>query len=249
MTGPRPARTASTTLVHRGRRRHDVVAVDRDVVDAVAGGPSLERRRVLGRRPARTRRSRCSRRRRSPAAATPRRGSPPRGTRPAPPRRRRRTRPRRCRRRGAAPPSPRPTAIGRPAATMPLAPKMPSVGSAMCIEPPRPRLVPCVLAHQLGEHPERVEALGQAVAVAAVGRGDHVGRAAAASTRRRPTPPARSRGARSRAPRRRGRARPPAPRSRGSRSIRRCISSRSAVENATERVDGHRPCIVLVGTT
>ena len=40
-----------------------------------------------------------------------------------------------------------------------------------------------VLGHQLGEHPERVEALGQAVAVAPVGRGDDVGRAAAASTR------------------------------------------------------------------
>jgi hypothetical protein len=35
-----------------------------------------------------------------------------------------------------------PTAIGRPAATIPLAPKIPSVGSAMCMEPPRPRLVP-----------------------------------------------------------------------------------------------------------
>ena len=35
-----------------------------------------------------------------------------------------------------------PTAIGRPAPTMPLAPKIPIVGSAMCIEPPRPRFVP-----------------------------------------------------------------------------------------------------------
>ena len=70
-----------------------------------------------------------------------------------------------------------PTAIGRPAATIPLAPKMPIVGSAMCIEPPRPRFVPCVLGHQLGEHPERVETLRQAVAVAAMGRRDHVGRA------------------------------------------------------------------------
>ena len=47
----------------------------------------------------------------------------------------------------------------------------------MCIEPPRPRFVPVVLGHQLGEHPERVEALGEAVAVAAMGRRDHVGRA------------------------------------------------------------------------
>ena len=67
-----------------------------------------------------------------------------------------------------------PTAIGRPAATIPLAPKIPSVGSAMCIEPPRPRLVPSLLAHELGEHPERVEPLGQAVAVAAVGGRDDV---------------------------------------------------------------------------
>ena len=42
--------TASTTVAHRGRGRDDVVAVDRDVVDAVAGGALLERRRVLGRR-------------------------------------------------------------------------------------------------------------------------------------------------------------------------------------------------------
>ena len=43
--GPR-----ATTSLHRRGRRHDVVAVDRDVVDAVARGPLLERRRVLGRR-------------------------------------------------------------------------------------------------------------------------------------------------------------------------------------------------------
>ena len=49
----------------------------------------------------------------------------------------------------ATPPSARsweavaaPTAMGRPAATIPLAPKIPSFGSAMCMEPPRPRLVP-----------------------------------------------------------------------------------------------------------
>ena len=164
----------------------------------------------------RTRRSRCSRRRRRPAAATPRPGSPPRGTRPGPPRRRRRTPPPRA-------PSARswaavaaPTAMGRPAATIPFAPKMPRSGSAMCIEPPRPRLVPCVPGHQLGEHPERVQALGQAVAVAPVGRGDDVRRARAASTRRPPTPPGRPTGGRTRAPRRPGRARPPAARSPGS---------------------------------
>ena len=64
---------------------------------------------------------------------------------------------------------------GRPAATMPLAPKIPRVGSAMCIEPPAAAVGALVLGHQLGEHPERVQALGQAVAVAAVGRGDDVG--------------------------------------------------------------------------
>jgi hypothetical protein len=36
-----------TTASHRRRGRDDVVAVDRDVVDAVARGPLLERRRVL----------------------------------------------------------------------------------------------------------------------------------------------------------------------------------------------------------
>ena len=129
MTGPPPgADRPSTTSLHRRRGGDDVVAVDRDVVDAVARGPALERRGVLVGRRRRTRRSRCSRRRRRPAAATPRRGSPPRGTRPGRPRRRRRTRPRRV-------PSARswaavaaPTAIGRPAATMPFAPKMPRFG-------------------------------------------------------------------------------------------------------------------------
>ena len=67
-----------------------------------------------------------------------------------------------------------PAAIGSPAATMPLAPKIPSVGSAMCIDPPRPRLLPLCAAHQLGEHRARVEALGEAVGVTAVSGGDHV---------------------------------------------------------------------------
>ena len=35
-----------------------------------------------------------------------------------------------------------PTAIGRPAATTPFAPSMPTLKSAMCIEPPLPLLVP-----------------------------------------------------------------------------------------------------------
>ena len=39
-----------------------------------------------------------------------------------------------------------PAAIGTPAPTIPLAPKMPRSGSAMCIEPPRPLLVPVTRA-------------------------------------------------------------------------------------------------------
>ena len=50
-------------------------------------------------------------------------------------------------------------------------------GSAMCIDPPRPRLVPWSLPISSANIAERVEALGQAVAVAPVGRGDDVGRA------------------------------------------------------------------------
>ena len=108
--------------------------------------PGARAWRRAGRTPARTRRSRCSRRRRRPGGATRRPGSAPRGRRPGPARRRRRTPPPRCRRRGAGRRSAAPTAIGMPAATIPLAPKMPRVGSAMCIEPPRPRLVPSSLA-------------------------------------------------------------------------------------------------------
>ena len=70
-----------------------------------------------------------------------------------------------------------PTAIGRPAPTIPLAPKMPIVGSAMCIEPPRPRFVPASLPISSANIPSAVETLREAVAVAAVGRRDHVGRA------------------------------------------------------------------------
>ena len=52
--------------------------------------------------------------------------------------------------------------------------KIPSVGSAMCIDLPWPRLLP-LDAHQLGEHGCGVEAFGEAVGVTVVGRGDHVG--------------------------------------------------------------------------
>ena len=154
----------------------------------------------------------------------------------------------RRRRRGAAPRSPRRRRSAGRRRRCRWRRRSRAFGSAMCIEPPRPRLVPWSLRHQLGEHPERVEALGQAVAVAAVGRGDDVGRRAAASTRRRPPPPGRSTGGRSRAPRRRGRA----------------AATRSSNPRITQHPPVHlergrprepdgmarrsRPCIVLIGT-
>ena len=46
-TAPRAGRIDN--IVHRGRGRNDVVAVDRDELDAVARGAALERRRVLRR--------------------------------------------------------------------------------------------------------------------------------------------------------------------------------------------------------
>ena len=48
MAGPRPARTACDHVVHRRRGGDGVVAVDRDVVDAVPRRSAFERRRVLG---------------------------------------------------------------------------------------------------------------------------------------------------------------------------------------------------------
>ena len=123
--GRRRRAPPSTTSLHRGGGRHDVVAVDRDVVDAVAGGPPLERRRVLGRRG------------RELGVAVvlaeedhrqlPHGGEVDRlveralGHRAVAEERHRDA----AVGRAAAPRSPRPTAIGRPAPTMPLAPKMP----------------------------------------------------------------------------------------------------------------------------
>ena len=209
---------ASTTSLHRRGGRDDVVAVDRDVVDAVAGGALLERRRVLGRRgrelgvavvlaeedhrqlpdrgevdrfverAVRDRAVAEERDRDAAVVAQLRRGRGAHRDRQA---RRRRSRwRRRCR------------ASGR-----------------RCASSRRARgSCPASLRHQLGEHPERVEALREAVAVAAMGRRDHVGRAER---------PARADGRRllpdrqvheARAPRRRGTAPPPAPRTRGSRA-------------------------------
>ena len=124
--------------------------------------------------------------------------------------RRRRRRPQLRRRRRSRPRS------GRPAATIPLAPKIPSFGSAMCIEPPRPRLVPWSLPISSANIPSGSRPLARQwpwprwVEVMTSAGAQRPARA------RRPPPPARSRGGRSRGPRRRGRAQPPAVRSRGS---------------------------------
>ena len=60
------------------------------------------------------------------------------------------------------------------AATTPFAPSMPTLKSAMCIEPPLPPQLPPCAAEQLAHHGERVGALGEGVAVAAMGREQHV---------------------------------------------------------------------------
>ncbi len=120
--------------------------------------PARPATRRAGWRPGRTRRSRCSRRRtrpgsrhtaarfgrlvERPAAVAP---SPKKATAtspdPAAGRRRRRRR-----------------RSGTPAATMPLAPKIPIDGSAMCIDPPRPRLVPPSFAISSANIADGVEA-------------------------------------------------------------------------------------------
>ena len=219
MTGPSSgADGVDDHVEHRRRGRGDVVAVDRDVVDAVSRGPLLERRRVLRRTPARTRRTRCSRRRRPPGASTPRPGSPLRGTRRARPRRRRRTPPRRRRRRAAAPRSRRrPRSAGRRPRSRSR--RRCRSSDRRCASSRRARgSCPASLRHQLGEHPERVETLREAVAVAAMGRRDHVGRAErpARADGRRLLPDRQVHEARE--SRRRGTARPRAPRTRGSRA-------------------------------
>ena len=99
-----------------------------------------------------------------------------------------------------------PTAIGRPAATIPLAPKIPSVGSAMCIDPPRPRLVPASLAISSANIPAGSRPLARQCPWPAVGRGDHVGGTERPARTDGASPPGRSTGGRSRGPRRRGRA-------------------------------------------
>ena len=230
MTGPAAGADAVDHVVHHGRRGgDDVVAVDRDVVDAVARRPAARacaaccvgRRRELGvavvlaeedhrQLPHRGEVDRLVERALRDGAVAEERDRDA------------------CRRRAAAPRSPRRRRSAGRRRRCRWRRRCRASGSAMCIEPPRPAVGAVVLGHQLGEHAERVEALGQAVAVAAVGRGDDVGR---------PERPARADRGRlladrqvheARAPRRRGRA----PTTRCSKpritSIRRCISSRSA---------------------
>ncbi len=215
--GTAPGANGLDHVVHRGRGRHDVVAVDRDVVDAVSRGASLERRGVL---------RRCRRELGVPVVLAeedhrqlPHRGEVDRFVERA------------LGHRAVAEERHRDTAVGSELGRRRCSHRDRQAGGDDPVgaedadarigdvhRTPAPAVRALVLGHQLGEHPERVETLGDAVAVAAMGRRDHVGRAGAASTRPRPTPPARSTGARSRAPRRRGRARRRAPRSRGSRA-------------------------------
>ena len=215
--GPAPARVSSTETLHRERGRDDVVAVDRRRTDAVAGGAPLERRRVLlvgGRElgvavvlaeeddrqlPDRGQVHRLVERAlRDRAVAEERdrdRGRRraaarrrPRPPRSAGPRPRCRWR-RRCRASGRRCASSR---RGRGSCPRPC----PSArrtcrarSSPFARQWPWPRCVDVITSS-----------------------------GGAASTRRRPRPPARSTGARSPGPRRRGRARPPAARTRGSRA-------------------------------
>ena len=57
-----------------------------------------------------------------------------------------------------------------------VGPEDPDVGVGDVHRSAPPSVGAFVLAHQLGEHPERLEALGQAVTVAPVGGGDDVSR-------------------------------------------------------------------------
>ena len=137
---PRRRRRASRPRSRRRRCRRPRRSRRRTPRPVARASPRAARPR------ARTRRTRCSRRRRPPAAATRRRGSPPRGTRPAPPRRRRRTRPPRRRRAAAARRSRRRRRWAARRRRCRSRRRCRCVGSAMCIEPPRPRLVPASFA-------------------------------------------------------------------------------------------------------
>ncbi len=162
--------------LHRGRGRNHVVAVDRDEVDAVTGSPALERRRVLRR----------GGRELGVAvvlAEEDHRQLPDRGEVD-------RLVERTVRHRAVAEERDHDTAVasqlrgGRGTGRDRQARADDSVGA----EDPEcrigdvhrtaaPAVRALVLGHQLGEHPERVETLGEAVTMAAMGGRDHVGRA------------------------------------------------------------------------
>ena len=170
-TSPRPH--GGDHVLHGRRRRHHVVAVDGGVGDAVPGGPALEGRPVLGRR---------GREFRIPVvlAEEDHRQLPHGGEV-------HRLVERALRRRPVAEEGHGDAAISsqlgcgggahgdrRPGGDDPVGPEDadPRVGDVHRTAPAAVRTP--VLAHQLAEHPERVEALGQAVPVAPMGRGDHV---------------------------------------------------------------------------
>jgi len=151
------------------RPRHHVVAVDRHVGDAVPAARVRGWRMLVS--AGETRRTRCSRRRRSPVAPTRARFMA--RERPlAEARRRRRHRHSVVARSWAAAP---PHGDREARRHDPVGPEDAERGIAMCIEPPRPRLVPwsCPSARRTCG---RVQALGQAVAVTTVGGGDGVSR-------------------------------------------------------------------------
>ena len=158
-------------LVHR----EEIVAVDLDRRQAepagaagdVAAADSVGERRC-------PRRTGCSRTRRSPAASAPPPCSSPRRWCPGWSRRRRRTHTATVPVPSVLAVSAAPTTSGGPPPTMPLAPSMPRSRSAMCIEPPLPPHSPPFLANSSCIMPVDVAALGDAVAVAAMGAGDVV---------------------------------------------------------------------------
>ena len=243
----RPGRPATTSSIADGRGHH-VVAVDGDVADAVAGGPLLERGRVLGRRRGELgvavvlaeedhrQLPHGGQVHRLVERALGRRAVAEEGHRHA------------RRRPGAGPRWPRPRRWAGPAATIPLAPKIPSFGSAMCIEPPRPRLVPWSLPISSANMPSGSRPLARQwpwprwVEVMT-----SVGRERPARTDRRRLLPDREVDE-ARGPRRRGRARPPAPRTRGSPAS--AGASRGGRPSRTRRrgrVEGHGVCSIPVG--
>ena len=175
IAGPARARMPDDRVVHRRCGRRDVVAVDRDVVDAVAGGPPLERRRVLGR---------C---RRELGVAVvlaeedhrqpPHGGEVDRLVEGA------------LGDRAVAEERHRHAAVGaklggrcgshrdrQAGGDDPVGAEDPEVRVGDVHRAAAATVGALLLAHQLGEHAERLQALGQAVAVAAMGGRDDVGR-------------------------------------------------------------------------